>query len=98
MAPLFIAMSLSYGMAFFVLVIVWLKTDTPEFLEKAQKLTATFVFAVLLFTVIYHLTKLYATGLHDIERFLLLRGGIYTFLFWFGQIILGSIVPLGLLL
>jgi Ni/Fe-hydrogenase subunit HybB-like protein len=56
-----------------------------------------FVAAVLYFVAVYHLTNLYMTGRHDVERFILLEGGVYTQVFWIGQILLGSVVPLFLL-
>jgi molybdopterin-containing oxidoreductase family membrane subunit len=40
---------------------------------------------------------LYATEHHGVEAFILRDGGIYTQLFWIGQIIVGSLVPLALI-
>ena len=45
----------------------------------------------LYFVLVYHLTNLYFTKHHDFERFILLDGGIYTALFWVGQMVLGGI-------
>ena len=53
--------------------------------------------AILYFVAVYHLTNLYMTGKHDIERFILLDGGVYTGLFWIGQILIGGVLPLILL-
>jgi Ni/Fe-hydrogenase subunit HybB-like protein len=47
--------------------------------------------------VVYHLTNLYITEQHGVERFILLDGGVYTTLFWVVQILLGSLLPLALL-
>jgi molybdopterin-containing oxidoreductase family membrane subunit len=44
------------------------------------------------------LTKLYVTGHHQLEQFILVDGGIYTLLFWGVQILLGTVVPAILLL
>jgi len=52
----------------------------------------------LYFVVVYHLTNLYFTKHHDFERFILLEGGVYTALFWLGQVLLGSVIPLIMLL
>jgi len=49
---------------------------------------------VLYFVAVYHLSNLYATEHHSVERFILMDGGIYTKLFWIVQILLGSLVPL----
>ena len=45
----------------------------------------------------YHLTNLYFTKHHGVERFILMDGGIHTQLFWFGQILLGNVLPLAIL-
>ncbi len=99
MAPLFIAMSFAYGLAIFLLVLMaacrWTQRALgPLILEKLKKLLGIFVAAVLYFVAVQHLTNLYATEHHGVERFLLLEGGIYTQLFWIGQISLGSVLPL----
>jgi molybdopterin-containing oxidoreductase family membrane subunit len=57
-----------------------------------------FIAAGLYFVVVYHLTNMYFTKHHDFERFILLEGGLYTLLFWLGQVVLGGVVPLVLLL
>ncbi|MCG6975911.1 MAG: polysulfide reductase NrfD [Acidiferrobacterales bacterium] len=102
MAPMFIIMSFSFGLAIFLLVLMcsmkW--TGRPigdRILNRLKNLQGVFVAAVLYFAVAYHLTNLYATEHHGIERFILLDGGIYTQLFWIGQILIGGIIPLLLL-
>ncbi|HLE67072.1 MAG TPA: NrfD/PsrC family molybdoenzyme membrane anchor subunit, partial [Burkholderiales bacterium] len=52
---------------------------------------------VLYFVAVHHLTNLYIARQHEIERFFLWEGGIYTALFWLGQVLVGGIVPLVLL-
>jgi molybdopterin-containing oxidoreductase family membrane subunit len=99
MAPLFIAMSFAYGLAIFLLVLMaacqWTQRPVgPLILGKLNKLLGIFVAAVLYFVAVQHLTNLYAAEHHGVERFLLLEGGIYTQLFWIGQILLGSVLPL----
>ncbi|MBE9555747.1 MAG: polysulfide reductase NrfD [Proteobacteria bacterium] len=102
MAPLFIAMSFSFGLAIFLLVMMascaW--TSRPlgdKLLKRMGKLLAIFIAAVLYFTATQHLTNLYAAEHAGVERFILAEGGIITTLFWLGQVILGGIVPLALL-
>jgi molybdopterin-containing oxidoreductase family membrane subunit len=102
LAPMFVAMSFSLGMAVFILVVMatFAGTERPLgdlILQRMKNLLGIFVAGVLYFVLAYHLTNLYATRLHGIEAFVLLNGGIYTFLFWFVQIGLGSILPLILL-
>jgi Ni/Fe-hydrogenase subunit HybB-like protein len=102
MAPMFIIMSFSFGMAIFILVLIaackW--SDRPlgdAILMKLKNLLGVFIGAVLYFVLVYHLTNLYITEHHGLERFLLLDGGVYTSLFWIVQIGIGSLLPLALL-
>ncbi len=99
LAPMFIIMSFSFGLAIFVLVLMaayrWTGRPLGDvLLMRLKNLLGVFVAAVLYFVLVYHLTNLYITRQHDIERFMLLDGGIYPALFWFGQILIGSILPL----
>ena len=102
MAPLFIAMSFSFGLAVFMLVMVGTCTMTNrsygvEIRTRQARLLGIFVAVVLYFTIVQHLTNLYAAEHIGFERFILLEGGVYTWLFWLGQVFLGGIVPLALL-
>jgi Ni/Fe-hydrogenase subunit HybB-like protein len=99
LAPMFIIMSFSYGLAVFILVLMaaynW--TNRPlgnAILYRLKNLLGVFIAAVLYFVAVYHLSNLYATEHHSVERFILMDGGIYTKLFWIVQILLGSLVPL----
>ena len=99
MAPMFILMSFSFGLAIFILVLMsaYAGTNRPlgdMMLKRLKNLLGVFVAAVLLIELMYHLTNLYATEHHGIEQFILLNGGIYTIVFWVGQIFLGSLIPL----
>ena len=101
-APMFIVMSFSFGLAIYILVLLasmsWTGRPLGDVvLTRLKNLLGTFIAGVLLFVLAYHLTNLYATEHHGWERFILLDGGIYTSLFWIGQILLGSLVPLGLI-
>lgn len=102
MAPMFVIMSFSFGLAIFILVLLaayrWTGRPLGEaVLYRLKNLLGVFVASVLYFTLVYHLTNLYITEHHGFERFLLLDGGIYTTLFWVGQVLLGSLVPLAML-
>ena len=102
MAPLFVIMSFAFGLAVFILVLQasYRLTQRPlgdAMLMKLKKLLGIFVAAVFYFVIAYHLTNLYATEHHGIERFILLDGGIYTFLFWAVQILIGCLIPLALI-
>ena len=102
MAPMFIVMSFSFGLAIFLLIVIatykW--TNRPlgdATFKRLKNLLGVFVAGVLYFVIAQHLTNLYATEHHGVEAFILRDGGIYTQLFWFGQIILGSLIPLAII-
>jgi molybdopterin-containing oxidoreductase family membrane subunit len=102
MAPMFIIMSFSFGLAIFILVLMGLYkwSERPlgdAILFRLKNLLGVFIAAVLYFVMAYHLTNLYGTENHGVERFILLDGGVYTQLFWIVQIGLGSLLPLALL-
>jgi molybdopterin-containing oxidoreductase family membrane subunit len=102
MAPMFVTLSLSYGLAVFVLLLFAVNRATGQtvgegLLSRFARLQIIFISAGLYFVLAYHLTNLYFTKHHDLERFLLLEGGIYTALFWLGQVIIGGIIPMLLL-
>ena len=102
MAPMFIIMSFAFGLAVFILVLqasyAWSGRNLGDaIISKLRKLLGIFIAAVLYFVIAQHLTNLYATEHHGIEAFILLNGGIYTFLFWVVQILLGCAIPLALI-
>ena len=102
MAPLFIAMSFAFGMAMFMLVMILTTSITsrvysPELRTRQARLLGVFVAVVMYFTLVQHLSAIYVAEHTGVERFILLEGGIYTRLFWVGQILLGGIIPMILL-
>jgi molybdopterin-containing oxidoreductase family membrane subunit len=93
--PLFIVMSLAWGMAVFVLVRAALGgAADAELLRRMRSLLGLLIALVLYFMVIYHLTNLYFAKQTAFERFILVDGGVYPWLFWIGYVLLGSVVPL----
>jgi len=105
MAPMFIIMSFSFGLAIFILVLLASYNGTGRPLGDAvvnrlRGLLGTFVFATLYFVIVYHLTNLYATEHHGYEAFILLGdngGETYSNIFWIGQILLGSLLPIAMI-
>ena len=102
MAPMFIAMSLSFGTAAYILLLLATCHCSGRTLDDAvvlglKRLLAIFVIVVLYFVALFHGVKLYAAGYQGVERFLLIDGGIFPRLFWLGQIVAGSLVPLALI-
>ena len=99
LAPMFIVMSFAFGLAVFILLLVLcFRLDARQLdashLHRLGKLLGLFVAAILYFVLLFHLTKLYGSQNHDFERFILLEGGVYSWLFWLVQIVLGCLVPL----
>jgi molybdopterin-containing oxidoreductase family membrane subunit len=99
MAPLFIAMSFSFGLAVYILVLLAACRGSErdigdKVVNKLGRLLGIFAALVLYFTAIQHLTNLYAAEHIGVEKFILLDGGIYTLLFWVGQVIVGGIIPM----
>ncbi len=102
MAPMFIIMSFAYGLAMYLLVLMFtFNTDDRPLgdvlLRRLKNLLGVFVAAIFYFTVVYHLTNLYGTENHAYEAFILLNGGVYTWTFWIGWVLLGMLVPMGIL-
>jgi molybdopterin-containing oxidoreductase family membrane subunit len=102
LAPMFVVMSFAYGMAIYLLVLMFSfdwdgRPIGPRMLKRLKNLLGVFVAAVLYFTVVYHLTKLYGAKNTGIESFLLIDGGIYTAMFWLGWVLIGGLLPLGII-
>ena len=102
LAPMFIIMSFAYGLALYLLVLMFTfnADDRPLgdlVMRRMKNLLGIFVAAVFYFTLIYHLANLYGTENHAYEAFILLNGGIYTWTFWVGWVLLGMLVPMGIL-
>jgi Ni/Fe-hydrogenase subunit HybB-like protein len=100
---MFIVMSFAYGLAIYLMVLAaaYAWTGRPlgdAVMLRLKSLLALFVAAVLYFVVVSHMTNLYFTKLHSVQAFVLRDGGIFTNLFWVGQILIGSVIPLVILL
>jgi len=103
MAPMFIAYSLAYGTAIYLIVLlsacaIEQRPLGDEVLRRLKNLTATFVAASLYFAAAHHLTNLYFTRNQAVEAFILADGGSITQMFWLGQVLIGGALPLILLL
>jgi Ni/Fe-hydrogenase subunit HybB-like protein len=102
-APLFIALSLAWGLAAFYLAQCGLaRLAGQEAWDEAlharvRRLLAIFVIAALYFVAVHHMTNLYWARQGAFERFILITGAPYPALFWVGYVGLGSVVPLALL-
>ncbi len=102
MAPMFIVMSFSFGLAFFMLVLMatykWTERPLGDVvLKRLSKLLGIFIAGAFYMVMVQHVTNLYATEHHGVEAFILRDGGAYTTLFWLGFVVLGSLAPLALI-
>ena len=101
LAPLFIAMSLAYGLAVFVLVRLALETSASrgvgvELLDRLMRLLVIFAGSVAYFSGVFHFTSIYTAWRTGWESFLLLDGGLYTVLYWGVVVLLGTILPMAM--
>lgn len=102
LAPLFISMSFAFGLAIFILVLFasyrWTGRELGDAtLNRLRYLLAVFIGAVMFLELARHLANLYAPERHGVERFILSEGGLYTQLFWIGQVLVGGLIPLSLI-
>lgn len=99
LAPMFVILSFATGLAMLVLLLMLcFRLDGREIdvalIGRLGRLLGIFTAAVFYFVLVFHLTKLYGTQNHGFERFILLDGGIYSWLFWCVQIGIGNLLPL----
>lgn len=102
-APMFIAFASAYGTAMLILILLavcrWEDSLVPDELSRRLKnLLGISVGAALFFAVLFLSSKYELPRSRDVARFLLFDGGVYTALLWLGQLAMGGIVPLALLL
>ena len=101
LAPMFIIMSFCWGLAVFLVVqsamYAWNGLSLPPLvLQRMKNLLATFVAAVLYFTIVLHLVNTYFAKNIAFEYFILFDSE-FAGMFWLGQILVGTLLPLALL-
>ena len=106
LAPLFIVLSLGWGLAVFLLVQAvmfrWHGRALPAaWSERVARLLGIFVVAALYLVAIHHLTNLYFARQQDFEFFILIGRGapdlLLPGLLWLGYGAVGTLAPLLLL-
>jgi molybdopterin-containing oxidoreductase family membrane subunit len=102
LAPMFVIMSFAYGLAIFLLVLMFTFDQEgrelgDRLMRRLKNLLGVFVAAILYFTLVYFLTKVYGAKNYDLVGWVLLNGGVYTAVFWIGWVLIGGLVPLGIL-
>jgi molybdopterin-containing oxidoreductase family membrane subunit len=103
LAPLFIVLSFGWGLAVFLIVQATMYAWNARTLDIAiqrrlARLLGIFVAASLFLVAVYHLTNGYFAKQQAFQAFILRDGGVFPLLFWGGYVIVGSLVPLVLLL
>ena len=81
LAPTFIVLSIAYGMAIYLLVLIAACAGSGrplgrEVTGRIGSLLGWFVLAALYFVAVFHLTNLYLAKQAGVERFLLVDGGV----------------------
>ncbi|MCW5699053.1 MAG: polysulfide reductase NrfD, partial [Rhodospirillales bacterium] len=98
-APLFISYALTYGLAVLLVLlpaVSYLGGNRPEEAveQRLGRLLAIFVAISFYLTLVVHAFNLYAPAGRDLTRFIWLDGGLYTVLVWGGQVLVGTVLPL----
>jgi molybdopterin-containing oxidoreductase family membrane subunit len=100
--PSFVAAALSSGAALMILVIVTLFRATKRHLDKeliiylGRRLLSIFLVVTFYVLLIENAHRAYLPGSHEAGMFFLF-GGTHSFMFWFGLILVGCVVPAVLL-
>lgn len=100
--PMFIVLSFAWGLAVFhvvqTVIYAWNeKALNPDILHRKKNLLGVFIIGSLYMVAAYHLTNLYFAHKSAFEAFILLDGGIFPSLFWWGYIVVGNLLPLALI-
>jgi molybdopterin-containing oxidoreductase family membrane subunit len=104
LAPMFIVLSFAYGLAFFCLMLIpaysWSGRELGDaILNRMKTLLGIFAAAGLYFVFTFYIAKAYsADAAQGVISFLLFGDNNYSTAFWFGQVLLGGIIPIGLTL
>ncbi len=102
-APMFVMMSLAFGLAVFLLFLLASYHFTNKelshiLLSRLAHLMGIFIAGILYFVLVYHIGYSYLAENQELSQFVLFptenHSGVYAKIFWYGQILLGSILPL----
>lgn len=96
---MFIVLSFAWGLAVFHVVqaAIYRWNDTlldDNIMRRKRNLLGVFILGALYLVFTYHFTNLYFSHQSGFERFILVEGGVYTNLFWWGYILVGNVLPL----
>lgn len=98
LAPMFVVLSFGWGLAVFLIaqscIYAWNGLQLPPPIQaRMARLLGLFVAAGMYFVLVFHLTNLYWSRQTAFERFILMDGGAYTWLFWCGYVGVGTVAP-----
>ena len=98
-APMFIALSFSFGLAIFILLMTALMRGDERpvgvgLVNRMGRLLGVFLAAAAYFTVVWWLTDLYAAEHRPVVQHLFFSGNVYSWLYWLGFIGVGTILPM----
>ena len=101
LAPLFVTLSLSIGLAMFLLVTLCAcvfagRRLSDQLVARMTRLLCQLVLITLYMTAVMHVANNYVQEHAAFEEFVLTHGG-YAVLFWIGYVIFGSLVPVAML-
>ncbi|MCP4430836.1 MAG: polysulfide reductase NrfD [Gammaproteobacteria bacterium] len=99
MGPMFIVLSLGYGMAFYMIVacLFMPSVELENRSSRLVKLMANLIVCSLAASLIYHLSNWFWFDSASFERFILTGDQIYPLLIWVLQMGTGTVLPLLLL-
>ena len=98
MAPLFVVLSLSAGLAVFVITIATIgrlsaQPLPDELLDSLSRLLAKLAMLALYLTLVMHAANGYVVEQAAFSAFVLVDGGGYSTLFWIVFVLFGTLVP-----
>lgn len=101
LAPMFIILSFGWGIAIYILTLMaacrWSGRELGDHVMRTLKnAMGVFIAAIFYFVFVFHLTTLYGTENHGFERFILMDGGSFTQVFWFGWVLVGMLLPMAI--
>ncbi len=97
--PMFVVMSFAFGLAIFILVLLasykWAELELgEEVIFKLARLLGLFIVTILYLVIVYYLGATYLAEDNAATNFILFSDNIHNKIFLYGQILMGSIIPL----
>ncbi|NQU56384.1 MAG: polysulfide reductase NrfD [Rhodospirillales bacterium] len=102
MAPMFVVLSFAFGTAAYIVVMIlaMYMNGRPVGAAITRRLARTmgvFLAIGLYFVAMQHITNLYSSAHQGVSEFILFGDNVYSTLFWWAQIGLGTLAPLAII-